>query len=200
MRALTVAVAAVLLGLGAHTAACGQLPSLPVTAIGMALTARVCWGAAGRRLSLARLVALVVGVQSALHLAFTLTASAGMAGHASSDSVAAVAGAGVGTGGGAAVGVDLLPGGPIVAVAHLGAALLLAWWLATGERLLWRAARGAVTVARATLRRLRRRALTWVHPPPARTPPVRRPPPRTAGAARVGHDLVRRGPPARASV
>ncbi|WP_242422343.1 MULTISPECIES: hypothetical protein [Frankia] len=54
-------------------------------------------------------------------------------------------------------GRDLLPGGPAMAVAHLLAALVLAWWLAAGERLLWTVVRRTAAVARRLARCLRRR-------------------------------------------
>lgn len=192
VRASTVAGLAVALAVLAHVAACGELPSSPVTACGGALAARVCWGNAARRMSPRRIAGLVAGVQAGLHLAFAMTVppepganthhgfSTGTAGTAHS-----------------ATGIDLLPGGPRMALAHVGAALLLAWWLSAGERLLWRAARGVAVVARRAVGHLRRRRRpAVVCPLPARTEPRRRPPARRAPQlAQLVHLVVRRGPP-----
>jgi hypothetical protein len=185
VRALTVAAMAVGLVVAAHVAACGRLPPLPVTGCGAALAARVCWGVASRRMSMRRLAGLVLCVQAGLHVAFAVTApGAGSAvGHGSHH----------GAHGGA--GVDLLPGGPAMALAHLCAALLLALWLAAGERLVWRVARGASAVMRRAAGRSRRRRVCPVCPAPPRPAPPVRPRPRVRGLVGLVHVVVRRGPP-----
>ncbi|WP_054564669.1 hypothetical protein [Frankia sp. R43] len=81
-----------------------------------------------------RLVGLVMAVQSCLHVAFAMSTPPGHH-HA---------GAGGSQAGDlAARGVDLVHGGPMMLGGHLLAAVFLACWLARGERLLWRPARGA---------------------------------------------------------
>ncbi|ORT53460.1 hypothetical protein KBI5_06975 [Frankia sp. KB5] len=193
MRASVLAAMAVTLAVVAHLAACGELPSLPVIGCGGLLALRVCWGCSGRRMSLRRIAGLVTTVQAGLHLAFAMTGrsthSAAFHHHSAAGPVDVSHGA---------EGIDLLPGGPRMAFAHLCAALLLSWWLAAGERLLWRVARRTAAVARRAAGRLRRR----LYPPtgcpllPARAVARRRPPAGQAPAlAQLVHLVVRRGPP-----
>lgn len=178
------------MSVASHEIACGETPSVPVTVAGALLSARVCWGLADRRMSAWRIGWLVLCVQLGLHVAFAVSAAGGGPASASAQ---AHAHAGHGPG------VDLLPGGPGMAVCHLTAALVLAGWLAVGERLLWRVARTAATAARNVARRLRRRQALALPVPVAPFPPVRRRerPPRTV--AYLSHVVVRRGPPAVAS-
>ncbi|MCK9921361.1 hypothetical protein MXD61_05530, partial [Frankia sp. AgPm24] len=191
-RASTVAVLAVALAVGAHLVACSELPNPLATACGSALALRVCWGSTGRRMSLRRIAGLVACVQAGLHLAFTVTMAPNHEAHAQHGFPTGTAGTAQGV-----EGIDLLPGGPRMALAHLGAALLLAWWLSAGERLLWRAARGAVAVARRAADHLRRRRRpAVVCPLPARATPRCRPATdRAPQLAHLVHLVVRRGPP-----
>ncbi|WP_055407280.1 hypothetical protein [Frankia sp. ACN1ag] len=186
------AVLAVALSVGAHRAACGELPSPTVTACGGALALRVCWGSTGRRMSLRRIAGLVASVQAGLHLAFTVTMPSNHEAHAHHGFPTGTAGTAPGV-----EGIDFLPGGPRMALAHLSAALLLAWWLSAGERLLWRAARGAAAVARRAAGRLRRRRRpAVVCPLPARAVPRCRPATdRAPQLAQLVHLVIRRGPP-----
>ncbi|WP_239379963.1 hypothetical protein, partial [Frankia sp. CIT1] len=202
VRAAAVAVLAVLLAVAGHSVACGRLPPLSVMGFGTLVTARVCWGAAKGRMSVRRLAAVVVGVQAGLHFAFAVTEPAGIAnvsvGAAAgggSSGVTAITHAGDMVSQSAVPGVDLLPGGPAMAIAHLLAAVVLACWLAVGERLLWRAARGAATAARRVARRLLRRHVGSARPRAADLiPPVwwmRR----VSRPALLLHVVTRRGPP-----
>ncbi|MEX5636663.1 hypothetical protein [Parafrankia sp. FMc2] len=192
VRASALAVIAVALAVAAHLAACGEPPSLPVTGCGVALAFRVCWGCSGRRMSLRRIAGLVTTVQAGLHLAFAMTARPTQV--AASHHHAAVGPVDLSDG---AAGIDLLPGGPRMALAHLCAALLLSWWLAAGERLLWRIARRTAAVARRAAVHLRRRLRppAW-RPLPTQTVRWCRPPTGRAHAlAQLVHLVVRRGPP-----
>ncbi|WP_322780031.1 hypothetical protein [Frankia sp. Cas4] len=197
-RAATVAALALGLAVAGHRAACGRLPSVPVMGLGAMVTARVCWGSAQGRMSAWRLSALVVGVQAGLHLAFAVTEPTamanGLAGGASID-ITDLTHSGDMALQSAAPGVDLLPGGPAMALAHLLAALVLALWLAVGERLLWRAARGTAAVARRVAGRLLRHRIGFVRPCVVRpVQPVRwlRRAPRLV---LLFHVVIRRGPP-----
>ncbi|MCL9797671.1 hypothetical protein, partial [Frankia sp. AgKG'84/4] len=141
LAGLTVSLAA-----GAHGVATGMRPSLPITAAGLLLTCRVGWGATADRLSPGRLIGLVLAVQVCLHVAFAISASGG-AHHPAPPSAAQVAVVPEhGT-------VDLLHGGLPMLAGHALAALFLAGWLAAGERLLWRVARGAACAVRRAARR-----------------------------------------------
>ncbi|MCK9875150.1 hypothetical protein MXD59_05025 [Frankia sp. Ag45/Mut15] len=196
VRAGSVAAIAVALAVGAHWAACGVAPSVPVVLLGVVLAGRICWGASAARLSWPRLTGLVLAVQTGLHIAFAVTTTTGSPHPASTTGTSATHLAAMTH---EAARVDLLPGGPAMIAAHLLAAIGLAWWLAVGERLLWRAARGAVTVARRAAGRLRRRGLCV---PPAAVGPLPRRPvhTRTCRPVLLHHIVVRRGPPVRAAV
>jgi hypothetical protein len=193
LRAAVVAAVAVGLAVAAHVVACGRIPSTPVTAVGSALAARVCWGCAASQLSRRRLAGLVVAVQAGLHVAFAVTGP--MPPHATAASAPVYGVPAAGPGGAMHARVDLLPGGSAMVAAHLLAALVLAWWLAAGERALWRMARLAVTVARRAVGRVRRRRAA-----PPRTAVRRRPwgPRRHRQVGRpvlLRHVVIRRGPP-----
>ncbi|EIV94675.1 hypothetical protein [Frankia sp. QA3] len=141
-----------------------------------------------------RTAGLVLVIQLGLHLAFAVsTPAVPVSGGGEPPGLPHAEHVGA-TGGGASSGVDLLPGGLAMAGAHLLAAVVLAWWLAAGERMVWRAARGAAVVARRVVRRLRRRvspqrtvaggcALPVFRPVWMRRPVLLR------------HVVVRRGPP-----
>ncbi|WP_054565693.1 hypothetical protein [Frankia sp. R43] len=192
VRASVLAAMAVALAVVAHLAACGELPSLPVTGCGLALAFRVCWGCSGRQMSPRRIVGLVITVQAGLHLAFAMTARSAHSVTSHHHSAGGVEGVTH-----RADGIDLLPGGPRMALAHLCAAFLLSWWLSTGERLLWRVARRTAAVARRAAVRLRRRLRPQTGCPlPARAVLRCRPPAGRAPAlAQLVHLVVRRGPP-----
>ncbi|CAJ64282.1 putative integral membrane protein; putative Succinyl-CoA ligase domain [Frankia alni ACN14a] len=190
VRTATVAGVAVGLATAAHLTTCARPPSLPVLGVGAALAARICWGVADRPMCRRRLAGLMLSVQVGLHVAFTLA----MPTHGASRS-GGLAGE-VGPGGTVGhSGVNLLPGGPAMAAAHLGAALLLTWWLAIGEHALWRVTSGVVRVARRVVRRLRRRPNGTRRPRPGRAawkPATNRP---VRRLVLLRHVVIRRGPP-----
>lgn len=166
LRAARGAVTAVVaggLGVAAHVAGGGNLPSAAwMTAIVLALGS-VCIASMGRPAGLLRLVVLVGGGQFATHL--VLTASAGHGGGHPSRGPALVQSmpstdVGAGRRGSlrelTEVRVEPDAGGDLVvphwfthvvsdltgpnaamALAHLAAAGVVAWWLAQGERALW---------------------------------------------------------------
>ncbi|MCK9903448.1 hypothetical protein CC117_19640 [Parafrankia colletiae] len=186
-RAAVFACLTVGLSVAAHRASGGMAPSLPVSVMGLLLTCRVGWGVAATRVSLARLVALVFGVQAGLHLAFAMSAPGGQhggplaVGHTPPGPVTGE-------------GVHLLAGGVSALAGHSLATLCLAVWLAAGERLVWRVASRAATAVRRAAGRLRRRRARLV--PPAVRLLLRLPP--CSGAARLlplRHVMPRRGPP-----
>ncbi len=176
------------LAVAAHVLACGRAPAVAVALVGIVLVMRVCWGVSERRASMPRLVGLVLAVQACLHVAFGLSAPAGHAG---------MAGEGNHVGLTAASPVDLVPGGAAMLGLHLTAALLLAGWLALGERLLWQAARGAVRVARRAVDRLHRPRPGDGLPATVASPrfPAPSGPPGMACSLWLRHVVVRRGPP-----
>ena len=187
-RAGVLALVTVALATVAHGYACGTVPPWPVLAIGLPLTWRVGWGLSARRISFPRLAGAVLATQAGLHLAFVLSE----AGH---DMQGMDAGPGPSMTGAR---LDLLPGGPSMALLHLAAAICLAWWMAVGERLLWRAARGVANVARCAAARLRRRQPLVVPTSDAdlcRSVPVRAAVP----LLELRHSVIRRGPPAPAT-
>ncbi|CUU56827.1 hypothetical protein Ga0074812_10947 [Parafrankia irregularis] len=192
-RASAVSVLAVVLAVVAHVAACDRLPSLPVTACGSLLALRVCWGNTGRRMAPPRLGGLVLGVQAGLHLGFAMTEPA----HGTHRGLPAHGSMTMPTGALDSAGIDLLPGGARMALLHLAAALVLAWWLSVGERLLWRAARGAAAVARRAAGRLRRRRTHGLCPLPVLAVARQRRPAadRAPHLVQLVHLVVRRGPP-----
>ncbi|MEX5632821.1 hypothetical protein [Parafrankia sp. FMc2] len=180
------------LAVGAHEVSTGTGPSLPVTAVGFLLTCRVGWGVTARRVSPARLVGLVLAIQVCLHVAFAMSA-AGHAHHPASPAPGtALAVPGHGR-------VELFHGGLPVIAGHVLAALFLAGWLAAGERLLWRAARGAASAARRAARRLRCRPAAF-RPSAFRPPPAAFPHPPAVRLLPLRHAIARRGPPRPAQV
>ncbi|KPM55456.1 hypothetical protein ACG83_08930 [Frankia sp. R43] len=194
VRGAVLALLTVALAVLAHSGTEPAVPDPAVTVVGFLLTWRVGWGLAARQISRRRLIGLVVAAQGCLHLAFAMASPPGR--HP-----------GAGTGMGHIVahhpesvpgpaGVDLLHGGPRVLGLHLLAAVCLAWWLAAGERLLWRAGRRAATATRRIVRRVRRRLAA----PPR---PVIDPRPTWSHFSRAGaqrlvllrYAVARRGPP-----
>ncbi|ORT53456.1 hypothetical protein [Frankia sp. KB5] len=152
LRGAVAALIAVGLAVAAHVTAGGMAPSVLVSVIGFLLVWRVAWGCAGRRVSFTRIAGLVVCAQAGLHLAFAMSAPAGHHHHPVHPVVMGTLSQPAG-----GPGLDLLPGGASMLAAHLAAALVLAGWLAVGERLLWRVASGAARVAASGLARLLRR-------------------------------------------
>lgn len=162
-RVAAFAIAVTLLALGAHAIAGGMLPSpgvailagLAVAALSAPLTRRERGGAA--------VLGATAASQLALHVTFTLSMAAacgiggagvgadagsarrspGMGGLHAMAGMSGLAGRGTWTGSGAPVvhpscaasgpGAAWLPTPPMLA-AHVGAALLMAWWLTRGER------------------------------------------------------------------
>ncbi|WP_261557228.1 hypothetical protein [Frankia tisae] len=174
------------LAVSAHALACGTTPAAAVALVGLVLVMRVCWGVSERRVSPPRLLGLVLAVQGCLHVAFVLSAPAGHAGMGGGRAHAMPASAS-----------DLFPGGTTMLGLHLTAAILLAGWLALGERLLWQAARGAIRVARRAVHRLHRLRSGGGSPAAVTSPllPALFGPAGTACSLWLRHVLVRRGPP-----
>lgn len=163
-RGLVAATVAGGLGLVAHTAAGGLLPSVPWLILIYVAIAAVCIASMGGPAGLFRLVALVGGGQFATHL--MLTALAGHAGdhrpvrapsthreesvaNLGSDRRGSLFDLTVGRVEPASGGEFVMPHwvthlfddltGPhaAMALAHLAAAVVVAWWLAQGESALW---------------------------------------------------------------
>lgn len=145
VRATVVAGVAVVLGAGAHQLGSGLLPGARVLG-GLAL-ALVAVGVVALRTqaSLVRLGLLVVGGQGLVHLVLSATA-----GHAEPLAVAET-----GTPAPGRLDATLLhlvahlaevP--PAMALAHVGAAAVVAGWLWHGERALWTLMRGLLTAVR----------------------------------------------------
>ncbi|MEX5710062.1 hypothetical protein AB1484_17545 [Parafrankia sp. FMc6] len=190
LRGAAAALVAVGLAVAAHTAAGGLAPSIPVSVIGFLLVWRVAWGCAGRRVSFTRIAGLVVSAQACLHLAFAMSSPARHHHHAVHTGVVGATGAHAD-----GAGLNLLPGGAPMLAAHLAAAVFLAGWLAVGERLLWRVARGAARVAASQLARLLRRGgardVTRAHRPL----PVFTSTDQVRPLEPLRHVIPRRGPP-----
>ncbi|MEX5636664.1 hypothetical protein [Parafrankia sp. FMc2] len=190
VRGAVLALLTVALAAAAHGRSGPAAPDSWVTVVGFLLTWRVGWGLAARQISRRRLIGLVVAAQGCLHLAFAMASPPGRhsgagAGHLHSE---AVAGSG---------GVDLLHGGPTVLGLHLLAAVCLAWWLAAGERLLWRVGRRTATATRRIVRRVRGRLAA--PPRPVLGPRLTFSSSVPAAAARLAllrYAVARRGPPA----
>ncbi|TCJ32298.1 hypothetical protein [Parafrankia sp. BMG5.11] len=185
-----ITVLTVALAVTAHAASTAPAPSFLITGVGFLLTWRAGWGLAAMRVTRRRLVGLVVAVQFCLHIAFAMSAQADHHHPARSDAGGPAAGHLDGHG------VDLLHGGPLMLGAHLLAAVCLAWWLACGERLLWRAGRRATAATHRLLRRLRRRlALPLPLACDAPSPLVPCRVSVAVGLQLLRHALARRGPP-----
>jgi hypothetical protein len=164
-RAGVFALAAVVLAAAAHATGHGVAPSWPVAGIAAAAVFAAARAAAGRERSFAGIAAAMVAVQAGLHAGFMLVppmpaadSPAGamarvLCGHRLASAPAAfppVAGMpGMAGMGGAAhahpAGFDLAggPDGWGMLAAHLAAALLLAWWLRSGEAAVWALARSS---------------------------------------------------------
>jgi hypothetical protein len=185
LRAGTVAGLSVGLAVAAHASAHGSAPSVAVTVGAVLLAARCCWGASARRLSAGRLLFVVGSVQVGLHVTFAVTAPPTTA-HAGAHAGHRMAGHPAEAG----------HGGGLMLVAHVLAALVLAGWLHSGERLAWRAARSTVRGARQVFARLW--PLRGAVPVGAGTAAPGAAGPRTAtppSLALLGYAVIRRGPP-----
>jgi len=210
-RALLLAAIACFLGIAGHVTADGLLPRPGWLALLVALGAALCVPLLSRPASALRLVVLLVGGQTLVHVFLTVTAGhVGDPIRATAHPVArplpTVDGRRVGSlqdqyeaAVGAAHASPALPVGhlvedvsahaPMMAV-HLLAAVLVGLWLAVGERSLW----ALVALAAAAVPRL----LTFARPVlPARGLDVVPPAPRVLPASvRLTRSVVRRGPPA----
>lgn len=114
---------------GAHRMVGHETPPA-VTVLGWLGVAWLVWPMTTRALSARRLVVTTVTLQWVMHAAFVLAAAL---------PTGPMHGMQLREGAGALV--DLLPGGndPVMFAGHMGAAVLLAWWMAAGERLAFRA-------------------------------------------------------------
>jgi len=116
LRGTSVGAAALATSVAGHLAGGGAAPLAPV----LAVMAAVAWVTgivvAGRRVGFGRALVALLALQPVLHLTLTLTGHH----HVVTSSVASSSG--------------------MMAVGHVVAALALAWWLAQGDALLWRAA------------------------------------------------------------
>ena len=210
----------------AHVSAGGGLPGPVAMTVLTVLVTALLASVLGRPASTRRVVVLVAGGQALLHGVFT--AAGGHGGAAHHETAAAVVRVAVPRGGIAdALGAGQLTSpvstapSPLViwvhhlvedlstatnlamAVAHLAAAALIGWWLAAGERLVWRlladcAGSGAAAVSGLSGRRiasllaLRRGVRAWAVPSVA-VVWFDRPAPRLR---LIDHCVARRGPPA----
>ncbi len=135
-----VLLAGVIVGIGslAHVSAAGSVPGTAEMVTLYVLVAAVCAALLGREASTLRLVALTVGGQSAVHGAVSaMSGHTGAAGHA-----------GMGHDTVLTASLAELGANPVMAAVHLAAALVVALWLAVGERALW----SLLTLARSTAR------------------------------------------------
>lgn len=123
-RTAALSAVVLLMASSAHAAGGGELPASEHLLVVSGPLLLASWFATTRRLAALPMVGLVVGAQWLLHSAFGALAQGAAAGaHAHGAVDPAAAGAHTPT--------------PSMAVAHTVAALLVALWLAAGERLLW---------------------------------------------------------------
>jgi hypothetical protein len=188
----------VVLGAYGHWLDSGHHPTAAPLLFGTGLVVFMASRLAGRERSLAGLAAATVAIQAGLHVAFVF----GDAAHVSGAGHDLSAGA-------AAAAPGALPVGPVaglpateprlgmtagMALAHLVAALVAAWWLRAGEAALWSLCRRAAGRAGAPLRLLL--AVLAGGPPPHPPVHVRGWPAAPPGRTRLlRHALCRRGPP-----
>ena len=217
-RALTVASVFFFLGVAGHVTADGRLPGLAVLAAFFTMSVLLSVPLLSRPASAARLVAMVVGGQTVLHVALSVTAghrgdvtapAPTAFGPTSTGSLPVVDGRRVGSLQDAfdpVTGTDALtaglPVGHLVAdlrshaammVAHLAVAVVVGLWLAVGERALW-------TLLALAGRRFAPRLVVHrtAHRPARVTPvPVHHLPVRTT--VWLAGPQSRRGPPLRAA-
>lgn len=200
-RALVLAAVTWSTGTVGHLAAGGELPGAPALALLLATAAVAVAPLLGRELGAGTVIGLLVGGQSAVHGALSALTTAGAAGAGASPARAGHAGH-------QAVAADpawvhhLLGGvlGPdvLMGLGHLGAAVVVGWWLAAGERAAWT----LLQVARrpvADLLRALRALLAWL--PPVAGASTRRVPSRPAvhghspSLVVLDDSIPRRGPP-----
>ncbi|MER7562393.1 hypothetical protein ABTZ93_05420 [Streptomyces sp. NPDC097941] len=198
VRAAVFAAVCVLLAALGHVLMSGaQVPGRTLAA-GLAVTGCAGWCLAGRERGLPLIVAVVVGAQTALHLAFSLAQSTAVAQdiggmHTESmhmsgmDSVDA---ASMGTSSGVGALSFLVPFG--MYAAHLLAALLTGLWLAYGERAAFRILRAVGARLVAPLRLLLALPATPDRPRPRACRPRSQREPRLL---LLGHAISHRGPP-----
>ncbi|NJQ04779.1 hypothetical protein [Streptomyces lonarensis] len=187
IRAAVFAAVCVLLAAVGHAHA-GEPAPLSLALPALFVLAAVSWTAAGGRRGTVAVTAAAVGSQAALHLLFTL----GAPGHSPAPHGEHAAHAHLAAGHSPAV-HDAAGGGPLglslaMAAVHLLAALVSGWWLAQGERAVFRLL--ARTGARLTVRRV-------VPAPPPALPGLRAPAAYAAPsrARLLLHSLISRGPP-----
>lgn len=187
LRTLVLGGVVLALGVVAHVAGGGLLPSWPVLAGLVLACAGAGWTFLRCRVSGPVLVALTVGGQAMVHLALTVTAGhTGDSGTSPGGVLPLLSG----------IGSDLVHhtlDEPLMLLAHLAAAVLVGLWLGRGERLLWSLVALVVALALGTLLRLPGRLAPVVRHAPRpvrRTTRVARP-----GLARFCADVTRRGPP-----
>ncbi|MSZ76872.1 MAG: hypothetical protein F2667_07160 [Actinobacteria bacterium] len=217
LRALAVAALTLLLGIAGHVSADGLLPGPAVLVLLGAITLVTCAALLARPASTPRVVAMLVGGQTVIHLALTLTAGhtgdpTGVVARVTgvSGALPVVNGRRVGslqdsydvasTTDAVAPGLpiahlasDLSAHAPMMA-AHLAAAALVGLWLAIGERCL----RTLLVLASASIVSPLLRACALLRPPAVRLPArplISTESPRPAGTTRIARHVVRRGPP-----
>ncbi|MGW0420602.1 hypothetical protein [Streptomyces sp. NPDC003015] len=198
VRAAVFAAVCVLLAALGHVLMSGaQVPGRTLAA-GLAVTGCAGWCLAGRERGLPLIVAVVVGAQTALHVAFSLaqpTAVAQDMGGMHTESMHmsgmdSVDAASMGTSSGVGALSFLVPFG--MYAAHLLAALLTGLWLAYGERAAFRILRAVAARLVAPLRLLLALPVTPHRPRPRAGRPRSQREPRLL---LLGHAISHRGPP-----
>lgn len=191
-RALVLAAFAWALGTGAHAAG-GEAPPplpLPLLLLLLPVTAAALAPLLGRRLRTRSVIGLLVTGQAAIHGLLALSGSHSRAPHPAPSGHHRAAHQ-------PAVEVfdHLLAADPRMFIGHLVATMLVGWWLAAGERVVWSLVRAAGEPVASALRALTapRACLVQFAAPAARWQgdQARRPALRL-----IGHSVVRRGPPA----
>lgn len=193
-RAGLLAGVVLLAGSTAHVAAGGLLPDAPGLLMLLAVAVAASAALTGRELSARTVVALTVGGQTVVHVALSL-----LAGHASAAGHAGHAGHAMAPTGESSVVtalrthlVDDPLAQPGMALAHLGAAVVVGLWLAGGERALWALLRLAACGVGRVLLLVARRPRPVVTAAPVRRDVHVLPPPRSRPWAPA---TSRRGPP-----
>ncbi|WP_146058959.1 hypothetical protein [Actinomadura rubteroloni] len=171
-RAVVFATVCTVLAVSGHAVASSCAVSVAAVTAGFGGSALLGFALAGRERSLRTITGVLVGGQYALHCLFSGSSRPGMVMHHAATVPAPVE----------------HHSGSWMTLAHLGAALVSAWWLRRGERAVWGLARRlAGRPARLLLVLSRPSAPAAPRPVPAVRP---RPVVRV-----LRHDVVRRGPP-----